>query len=49
MSKKATCEALTTYRREQIEAWRASGESQQAFCTLCFSPDASYFVPVATD
>ena len=32
MSRKATSEALTTYWREQIEAWQASGESQQAFC-----------------
>ena len=32
MSRKATSEALTTYWREQIDAWQASGESQQAFC-----------------
>ena len=32
MSRKATSEALTTYWREQIEAWRVSGKSQQAFC-----------------
>lgn len=32
MSRKATSEALTTYWREQIGAWQASGESQQAFC-----------------
>ena len=32
MSGKATSEALKTYWREQIEAWRTSGESQQAFC-----------------
>jgi hypothetical protein len=32
MSRKATSEALTTYWREQIDTWQASGESQQAFC-----------------
>ena len=32
MSKKATSEGLTGYWREQVDAWRASGESQQAFC-----------------
>jgi len=29
MSKKATSETLTSHWREQIEAWRVSGESQQ--------------------
>lgn len=32
MSRKATSEGLKTYWREQIDAWRASGETQQAFC-----------------
>ena len=32
MSSKATSEALTRYWREQIDAWRASDETQQAFC-----------------
>lgn len=34
MSKKVTSEALTTYWREQIDPWRASGESRQESSSL---------------
>ena len=32
MSSKATSEALSNYWQQQIDRWRVSGRSQQAFC-----------------
>ena len=32
MSSKATSEALSNYWQQQVDRWRVSGQSQQAFC-----------------
>ena len=34
MTSKATTEALAGYWQQQIDTWRVSGQSQQAFCKV---------------